>query len=199
MKRTLHFALLFSFACAAIAGITSDAQAQRMDFGFAVSGMDAPGALSADSNHSPVSLTGGAYLGFNGDVILWHNLGFGGEINWKASQGNYANLDLGYRPIFWNFNAVYSPRLMSHVYLDLVGGIGGESTHYYVGQACGIGCTNYASVTHFDGDFGAGLKLVAHHGIFIRPEVREYLIHNNQEFSSNRSTRYGATLGFTFR
>jgi len=199
LKRTLHFALMLSFACVTVAAISTVAQAQRVDFGFAVSGMDAPGALSADSNHSPVSLTGGAYLGFNGDVLFWHNLGVGGEINWKATQGDYANSGLGYRPIFWNFNAVYSPRLASHVYLDLVAGIGAESTHYYVGQACGIGCTNYASFTHFDGDFGAGLKLVTRHGIFIRPEFREYLVRNNQEFSSDRATRYGVTLGFTFR
>jgi len=180
--------------------MSTAAQAQRMDFGFAVSGMDAPGISSVDSNHSPVSLTGGAYVGFNGDVLFWHNLGVGAEINWKASQGNYADQGFGYRPIFWNFNAVYSPKLASHVYLDLVGGIGGESTHYYTGTVCGIyTCSNYQGITHFDGDFGAGLKLVTRHGIFIRPEVREYLINNNQEFSSNHATRYGATLGFTFR
>ena len=180
--------------------VSAVALAQRVDFGFAVSGIDSPGASSADSNHSPVSLTGGTYLGFNGDVLFWHNLGVGAEINWKATQGDYANAGFGYRPIFWNINAVYSPRLASHVYLDLVAGIGGESTHYYTGTSCGpYTCSNYTGITHFDGDFGAGLKLVTKHGIFIRPEFREYLIRNNQEFSSDRATRYGATLGFTFR
>lgn len=200
MKRILHIALVLFFACAAVVVSSKIAPAQRVDFGFAVSGLDGSDANSADSNHTPVSLTGGTYLGFNGDVIFWHNLGFGAEINWRASEAqNYFGQGFGYRPIFYNFNAVYSPRLASHVYVDLVAGIGAESTHYYTGTYCGIyTCSNYQSINHFDGDFGAGLKLVAHHA-FIRPEVRAYLINNNAEFSSNHAVRYGATLGYTFK
>lgn len=201
MKRTLRIALLLSFVCAAIAGTSTVAQAQRIDFGFSVSGLDSPGPFSADNNHTQVSLNGGAYLGFNGDVIFWHNLGVGAEINWRASQGqNYLGQGFNYRPIFYNFNAVYSPRLASHVYAELVAGIGAEDTHYYTGLNCGyLDCTNYQSISHFDGDFGGGLKLMATRHLFIRPEARVYLIHNNQEFSSNHAIRFGATIGYTFK
>ena len=201
MKRTLRIALFLSFACAAVVVTSNVAQAQRIDFGFAASGLQGSSATSADGNHTAVSLTGGTYLGFNGDVLFWHNLGFGAEINWRASQAqDYFGQGFNYRPIFYNFNAVYSPKLASHVYVDLVAGIGGEDTHYYTGQSCGIyTCTNYQSISHFDGDFGGGLKLIAGHHIFIRPEARVYLVHNNQEFSSNHAVRYGATLGYTFK
>ena len=200
MKPTLRNVLLLSLACAAVVSASSVVQAQRIDFGFAVSGLQAPSASSADSDHAPVSLTGGTYLGFNGDVLFWHNLGFGAEINWLASQRDYGGQGFGYRPIFYNFNAVYSPKVAPRVYVDLVAGIGAENTHYYTGTYCGVyTCSNYQSITHFDGDFGGGLKLLATRNIFIRPEARVYLVNNNQEFSSNHVVRYGATLGFTFK
>ena len=64
MKRILHIALVLFFACAAVVVSSKIAQAQRVDFGFAVSGLDGSDANSADSNHTPVSLTGGTYLGY---------------------------------------------------------------------------------------------------------------------------------------
>ena len=207
MKRTLHIALCLLFAGAAVVATSTVAHAQRGDFGFAVSGLNSPSAasgncqtLSPSCAHQDVSVGGGAYVGFNGDILFWHNLGFGAEINWRASQAqDYNGQGFGYRPIFYNFNAVYSPKLAPHVYVDLVAGIGGEDTHYYTGENCGAySCTNYTGINHFDGDFGGGLKLVAH-SFFIRPEVRAYLIKNNAEFSSNHAVRYGATLGYTFK
>jgi hypothetical protein len=35
--------------------------------------------------------------------------------------------------------------------------------------------------------------------IFIRPEVHVYLVNNNVEFSGSRATRFGASLGYSFR
>lgn len=207
MKHTLRIALVLSFACAAVIVGSNVAQAQRVDFGFAVSGLNSPSASNGNCPtfdpscaHQDVSVGGGTYLGFNGDVLFWHNLGFGAEINWRASQASdYNGQGFGYRPIFYNFNAVYSPKVAPHVYIDLVAGIGGEDTHYYTGTNCGsYSCTNYQGINHFDGDFGGGLKLVARN-VFIRPEVRAYLINNNAEFSSNHAVRYGATLGYTFK
>jgi hypothetical protein len=42
------------------------------------------------------------------------------------------------------------------------------------------------------------LRLYVKGGVFIRPEARFYLVHNNVEFNSNHSTRYGVTLGYSF-
>ncbi len=200
LKQTLRTAVFLSFVCAALAAFSNSAQAQKLDIAFGVSTIDAPGASAADSNHSPVSLTGGAYPGFSGDVLFWHNLGIGTEVYWKASQADYAGQGFNYRPIFYDFNAVYAPRLASHTYLELVGGIGALSTRFYTGTTCGIySCSNYASSNHFDADFGAGLKFYPKGGFFIRPEGRVYLVNNNQEFSSVRATRYGLSIGYTFK
>jgi len=53
-------------------------------------------------------------------------------------------------------------------------------------------------VPDFMGQFGAGLKLYARGGLFVRPEVHFYLVNNNVEYTSSRVLRYGASLGYTF-
>lgn len=191
--------MFLTIALAALTVASSFAHAQRVDLAFGISTLTAPGASSADSNHSPVSLTGGAYPGFSGDVEVFHHIGVGAEIYWKASQSDYANQGFNYRPVLYDINAVYAPKIASHAALELVGGIGALSTRFYTGTTCGIySCSNYQSSNHFDADFGAGLKLYAKGGFFIRPEARLYIVHNNLEFSSPWVTRYGASIGYTF-
>jgi hypothetical protein len=198
LKQTLRIAILLTFVCAALAAFSSFAEAQKVDIAFGVSTVDAPGASSADSSHAPVSLTGGTYPGFSGDVLFWHHLGIGSEIYWKANQGNYGgDTTLPFRPIFFDFNAVYSPKLASHTYLELVGGIGALDTRIYC-QGCGNGFnTNYSSDKHFMGDFGGGIKFYPRGGFFVRPEARLYLVNNNLNFSSARVARYGLSIGYT--
>ncbi len=195
MKRILRIGILFAFACAALAAFSNFAQAQKVDFAFGVSTVQAPAA-----NSQGPSLTGGAYPGFSGDVLFWHNFGIGGEIYWRASQANFNSIfgNIPYRPLFLDFDGVYAPKLASHTYLELSAGIGAIDTRQYCNQ-CGNGYnTNYTSDKHFMGDFGAGIKFYPKGGFFIRPEAKVYLVNNNQLFSSYYSTRVGASIGYTF-
>jgi hypothetical protein len=201
LKQTFRSAVvLLSFACVALAAFSNLAQAQKVDLAFGISTLDAPGASAASGNHQPVSLTGGTYPGFSGDVLFYHNLGFGSEIYWKANQRDYAgDPTLPFRPIFFDFNAVYSPKLANHAYLELTGGIGALDTRFYCSN-CSSNGTNFVSDKHFMGDFGAGIKLYPKGGgFFVRPEARLYLVNNNQFFSSPRVTRYGLSIGYTFK
>jgi hypothetical protein len=203
LKQTLRSAVLLSFACAALAVFSNVAQAQRIDIGFGGGTILAP-----DANSSAPSLKGGAFLGLNGDVLFWHNLGFGAEVFWRAGSTDCAVALCGvsgitYRPVLYNFNAVYSPKLASHVYLELVGGLGALDTHYSactgVGASCG-GSQLISSSNHFDVDLGGGIKFYARHGFFIRPEARFYWVNNGTaDYSSNHATRVGATIGYTFK
>src|SRR6202795_491015 len=131
--QTLRGAILLSFTCAAVAALSNFAQAQKIDIAFGVSTVDAPGASQANGvDHQPVSLTGGTYPGFSGDVLFWHNLGIGGEIYWKANQGKYGgDPTLPFRPLLLDANAVYSPKLASHTYLELAAGLGALDTRIY--------------------------------------------------------------------
>lgn len=203
MKQALRVVVLFSFVCAALAAFSNVAQAQRMDIGFGISNVVAPSATVVNTPSGSFinpSLSGGIYPGFSGNVLFYHNAGIGAEVFWRASRVDYAGAGFDFRPLLWDINAVYSPKLGPHAYLELVGGIGALSTRFYTGTTCGIyTCSNYQSVNHFDVDLGGGIKLYAHGGFFIRPEARYYFIHNNQEFSSGHAGRAGVTIGYTLK
>ncbi len=194
MKRTMRITVLLTFAGFVLTSLSNFAQAQKVDLAFGISTVEAPSA-----NSTGPSLTGGTYPGFSGDVLFWHNFGIGAEVYWRATQSQYPAIPpVPYRPLFLDFNGVYSPKLASHAYLELSAGIGAVDTRIYCSD-CGNGYnTNYNSDKHFMGDFGAGLKLYPHGGFFIRPEAKVYLVNNNQLFSSSYATRVGGSIGYTF-
>ena len=177
------------------------AHAQQGDIAFGVGTITAPSASSASGNYSPQSLTGGAYPVFSGDVIFYkHQFGISGNVAWKASRGAYQGF-YPYRPIFYDFNGIWVPTSLKRVAPQLEAGIGAESVRFYQNFfICGFsGCTNYSSSNHFLGHFGGGLKLYVKGNFFVRPEAHLYLVHNNLEFSSGRATRFGVSIGYTFR
>jgi hypothetical protein len=194
LKRTLRFAILLSLVCTALAAFSNFAQAQKVDVAFGVSTVEAPSA-----NSTGPSLAGGTYPGFSGDVLFWHNFGLGAEVYWRATQSQYPAIPtIPYRPLYLDFNGVYAPKLASHTWLELVAGIGAIDTRIYCSE-CGNGYnSNYNTDKHFLGDFGAGIKFYPKGGFFIRPEAKIYVVANNQLFSSSYSTRFGASIGYTF-
>ena len=174
-------------------------QAQQIDAQFGLSGIKAPSATNFDftnTNFSPQSLDGGVYPDVGADFIIWHNLGINGEVTWKASRGQYQG-QVPYRPILYDFNAVYS-RKVSRVGFAAMGGIGAESIRFYVAPSCGIQCTNFVSSNHLLGHVGAAVRLYVTPSIYIAPEIHEYFVRNNQEFTSAHATRYALNVGFTF-
>jgi hypothetical protein len=202
LERTHLKKLGFAISASLLLMLATAAYAQQMDFAFGVTTISAPAysASTSSSTFPTMSLTGGAYPSISGDFLVHKNYGVMGEISWKGSQGIYNGYQ-PYRPIFWDFNGVFVPRLGRHAAAELSAGIGAESIRFYTNYyTCGYvsGCTNYSTNTHFLGQFGAGLKLYARGGFFIRPEVHFYLVNNNVEFSSSRFARYGASIGYTF-
>jgi hypothetical protein len=175
------------------------ARAQQIDVAFGV------GTLSSASGKTTAGLFfptvgGGAYPTFGADFLVHHRLGLEGDISWRASQNNYGGFQ-PFRPILYDFNVLWAPRLAKPITAELLAGIGAENLRFYTGNiACNYvtGCTNYASSNHFLGDFGGGIRAYFWRDAFIRPEVRLYLIRNNIEFSSNYAARYGVSLGYSF-
>jgi hypothetical protein len=180
--------------------LMNPAEAQQIDIGFGLGGLNAP-STGGSTVFSPSSQGGGVYPGISGDFLLGKNVGVQGEIFWRATQGVYNGYQ-PYRPLFWDFNGIWLPHLAKRVTGELVAGIGVESIRFYNNfYTCSYitGCTNYTSSNHFMGDFGGGIRFYPHGNFFIRPEARFYLIRNNVEFNSNHATRYGVTIGYTFR
>jgi len=198
VKRLLAALFLFS----SISFVATLHAQQQIDAQFGISGMNAPSATTFDLNdfnHSPQSLSGGVYPSFAADFIIWRNIGFNGEVAWRASRASYQDLT-PYRPIFYDFNAVYAKKT-GRVGFVAMGGIGAESIRFYgdflncnnFGQ-----CTNYVSSNHFMGHVGGGFRLYLTNSVYLAPEAHVYFVRNNVEFTSVRATRYGLNIGYTF-
>ena len=177
------------------------AHAQQFDVTFGVDTLNAPSTnLTSTFVGSTQSLTGGAYPVFTADYLFKRHFGIQGEVAWRASQALYLGFE-PYRPIFFDFNGIYAPRVSKYFAPELAAGIGAESVRFYQNVFnCSFfgGCTNYVTSTHFLGDVGGGLRLYPHGNFFVRPEAHLYLIHNNVEFSSGHAVRYGMSIGYTF-
>jgi hypothetical protein len=185
----------------AIASLTyaTNGLAQGLDVAFGVSSLvSAKTVFNTSTGLYYPSERGGAYPGFSADFLMHKNMGIEGELFWRATQGIYGQQP--YRPILWNFNAIWAPRIDKHLAGELLAGIGATDTRFYglISYSPFSGYTNYVSSTHFDGDLGAGLRAYFWHGAFLRPEIRLYLINNNVEFSSDKVVRYGVSLGYSF-
>jgi opacity protein-like surface antigen len=178
---------------------SSAAFAQGGDVAIGFSSLIAPSSSSASGQYSPQTIGGGLYPSFSLDFLIRHRLGVEGEISWRGSQNLYGGYE-PFRPIFYNINGIWSPKLGDKVGAELLAGIGATSVRFYTGTYnCNfVSCTDYNSINHFMGVLGAGLKYYVHGHIFVRPEVRLYLIHNDFEFSSGRAVRAGASIGYSF-
>ena len=180
--------------------LSNSVLAQQMDYAFGFSTIHSKPVTSPSSvPFPPVSLTGGLYPSISGDFLFHKHFGVGGEISWRGGRGNYDESQ-PYRPIFWDFNGMFVPKLGPRAQAEFSAGIGAESTRFYTPfVTCNaFSCTNYATSTHFLGHFGAGLKLYARGGLFVRPEVHLYVVNNNIEYTSPYVVRYGASIGYTF-
>jgi hypothetical protein len=194
VKKTTVVVIL-AFACCLFA---SSAYGQQFDAAFGVGTTWSPSSTVSNGLLFP-SDRGGAYPGFSADLLLHHRFGIEGELSWRASQDLYGGSQ-PYRPVFYSFNAIWAPKLSKNFTAEFLAGIGGEDVRFYGFTNCNnfFGCTNYTSSNHFMGNFGGGIRAYIWHNVFIRPEVRLYLINNNTEFSSNTVVHYGGSLGYSF-
>jgi len=194
-KRTLFVVL--------VAGaLLSAANAQQVDAAIGFNAVSATSASNASSSYTPQSIGGGLTSNFSGDFLLAHNLGVGAEFSWRWSKGVYGipltSQSVGFRPFFYDVNAVWAPRVNRYLSPELMAGIGAENLHFYVAPSCGTNCQNYVSSNHFMGHFGGGLRFYPAGNFFIRPEAHIYLVRNNNQFSSPYVKRYGVSVGYTF-
>jgi len=170
--------------------------AQEADVGIGFGTLTTP-SNSTTSTGTTQQMGGGLYPSISANIIMKHRIGFGGEVAWRARQNLYFGVQ-PFRPILYDFNAVWAPNLGKRATFEAMGGIGGESLRFYTGTvSCSfVSCTDYVSSNHFLTHVGAGIRYRVWHSFFIRPEAHYYFINNNNEFSSNSAARFGITLGY---
>lgn len=183
--------------------LASFAQAQQADAMFGGSTIMAPGTSSCPPTGGScfVPEKGGFYPSISADVIFHKRIGFNFETAWKGGQGDYAGLGIPFRPILFDFNGMYQPRLSKKVGLDLMAGVGWQSTRFYGYQptsSCVYFGACYSSSNHFLIDVGGGIRYYVWGHFFVRPEGHYYhVVNNTADFSNNDIIRVGASIGYT--
>jgi len=148
----------------------------------------------------PTSAMGGVFGTLGGGVMVNSHLGIGAEVLWRFTQGDYAGL--GYRPVFYDFNAIYVPSIRSkRAVPELQAGFGGASLRFYGGQEyCDPftgRCSNFAgSSNHLQLHAGVGLRLYVKENIFIRPSFDYHWVRNLDEFKSGSVPAWSIAIGF---
>jgi hypothetical protein len=179
------------------------ASAQQGDAMLGFGTLLSPGAASCNASSGILTCPekGGLYINLGADVIFHRRMGLGFDAAWRASQGNYGGLGLPYKPILFDFNGIYQPKLNKKAGLDLMAGIGWQSTRYYQfvnSFSCYQLNQCYQSSNHLLVDLGAGIRYYAYGHVFVRPEIRYYKIFNNSaDFTSGNVIRVGASIGYT--
>lgn len=173
----------------------SAAHAQQFDMSFGLSGLTGP-----SSTATLQTIGGGAYPSIGLDFLFFHNVGVGFNAAFRAKQNLYQG-QLPFRPFFYDVDAVYAPPLGKRAQGELSAGLGVESVRFYTPNfTCSFtGCTNFVSSNHFLVQLGGGLRFYVTPRIFIRPEAHLYVVHNNFEFSGSRATRFGVSIGYSFK
>jgi hypothetical protein len=184
------------------------AAAQSVDVFFGL------GTAQASSNHQAVDTfgdgtlytpprLGGLFATTGGNLMLTPHFGFGGEISFRPSQGDYAGLK--YRPIFYDFNGIYHPSSSKRLIPELQAGLGGVNLRFYQNQqACDafVGCSNanffVEGSNHFQVHMAAGLKYYVKGSLFVKPQVDLRYVNNFFQFGSNWVPEYSAQIGYTF-
>jgi hypothetical protein len=205
-RRFLLRKLAFLATVIAVFALASVASAQQGDAMFGFGTLTSPGAASCSFSPSSTGIVpvvcpekGGLYTNLGGDVIFHRRIGFAFDATWRTSQGNFGGIGQPYRPILFDFNGVYQPRLSKKAGLDLMGGIGWQTTRFYLPYCTnGFTCNNYVSSNHFLVDVGAGLRYYVWGHVIVRPEVRYYKIFNNSDYyTSGNVVHLGASIGYT--
>ena len=178
----------------------SAAQAQQFDLTFGVSGLTGPSTTTDSFGNTIPTIGGGAYPTVGLDFLFFHNLGVGFNASFRAKQNLYLGFQ-PFRPFFYDVDAVFAPPIGKRAQAELSAGIGAESVRFYTPNfTCSFtGCTNFSSSNHFLGQLGAAFRVYVTRAVFIRPEAHLYLIHNNIEFSGSRATRFGVSIGYSFK
>jgi hypothetical protein len=179
LRKLAVLAVLF-----ALFAVVNSASAQQADAMLGFGTVTSPGHHGCDITTFTCAETGGLYMNLSADVIFHKRVGFGFDAAWRASQGNYADSGQPYRPLLFDFNGVYQPRLGKKVGADLFGGIGWQSTRFYGYQPtsnCVYFGACYVSTNHFLMDAGAGIRYYVWGHVFLRPEIRYYHIVNNTD------------------
>ncbi len=195
MRRIPLLVLLVGFLAMAHA-----VQAQQLDAAFGFNTVKAPSNQTITStNFYPQSIGGGFFPSVSADYLWKNHVGVQGEVAWRGKDNVYGGYQ-PFRPIFYDFNAMYAPYFGKKIEGEVLAGFGAQSSRFYTPyyQCTAFSCTDYNSSNHLLLHLGAGVRFYVWNRFFVRPEAHWYYTHNNFEFNSSTAQRYGVSIGYSF-
>ena len=175
------------------------ARAQQIDIAVGGSTLFSSKPTSASVAYPPPAEKGGNYPFVSAEAVFKNRFGFSVEGAFRYRQGLYNGYQR-FRPVLYDANAVFAPRVSDRMSADLMAGVGGETLLFYNEFAsCKFGsCPTYISSDHLLGHAGGGVRYYFLGNLFVRPEAHYYYVVGNKEFHSSNVLRLGASIGFTF-
>jgi len=170
------------------------------------------GTARASSTHQLVDFTGtgnpvetppmdGVFGTFGFGAMFKPSFGVGAQVSLRFSQGDYAGF--GYRPIFYDFNGIWTPSLARRIVPEFQAGLGGlnlrfyNPTYYYYNYSTGNYSNFAGSSNHFQLHAAAGLRIFVTDRIFVRPQIDYHWVHNLTEFEGNSVPAYSIAIGYS--
>ncbi|MGA8764477.1 MAG: hypothetical protein WB562_16535 [Candidatus Sulfotelmatobacter sp.] len=192
------FALVL--AAFAVLSFVSVAHSQQIDLALGVGTILSSGSNSISQAYPPPAERGGTFPSVSAGFIRKNHIGFNAEVTGRYREALYNGYQ-GFRPVFYDVNAVFAPRLSKKSNAEFMAGVGGETLVFYNRfHNCNyVACTTYTNSNHLMGHVGGGIRYYFWRSFFIRPEAHLYFIHNNFQFSSDYVARVGASIGYTRR
>lgn len=173
--------------------------------------MDSSSGTSVDTfdtgNPFTTPRLGGAFGKAGADIMLTPYLGVGGNVDWKFAQGAYAGLT--YRPMFYDFNAIFAPlgHRSKRVVPEIQAGLGGVNLKFFTPSSsycdqfagCSSSGNDYLeSSNHFQVHLAAGVRLYATQHVFFQPQVDVHYVNNFFQYGSDWVPEYSASVGWSF-
>jgi hypothetical protein len=195
--RVLRFAIaLFFFSSFASAQARFDGY-----FGMGTTQVGSAHQVIQNSSTGEIQLTpymGGVFGTFGGGVMLNPSYGFGAQVSLRFRQGDYAGY--GYRPVFYDFNGIWTPLNTKAVMPEFQAGFGGLNLRFYDASNpyydnTGRISTFAGSINHFQLHAAAGLRFKVKSHLFIRPQVDYHWVPNlTDQFGSNSVLGYSLAI-----
>ena len=152
----------------------------------------------SDGNLYKTPSLGGLFGHIGATVLIDKQVGVGGEISWRPSQGDYAGIP--YRPTFYTFDAIYRPLKGSTKKFspELRAGIGGMRLHFFPDDD--VSCSQVPgcpSSEHFQWHLAAAGRWYFADHLFLRPAFDLHFVNKLSEFGSNWVPEYSFGIGYS--
>jgi hypothetical protein len=201
----LHNTLIISCGLF-IAAQVSFAQSASLYYGIGTA-VDASSRQQIDTFGTGIPYTtprlGGSFSDIGTTLLFTKHFGVGADVSWKNSRGAYAGLL--YRPLFYNFDAVFEPVSAKHFEPEFHAGMGAEHIGFSLNntkcdQFAGCSTSNVGvdSSTHFQVHGVAAARFYVNDHVFLRPAVDAHWVNNNFQFGHNWVPEYSFGIGYSF-